>query len=76
MARFVVDLGDIELSKEAEAQMANEFQTTALSYVAKADFRRPLAVKFPIDWIGIIIRPDFKELEMGEALIGKNLGRF
>lgn len=74
MARFVVDLGDIELSKESQAQLANEIQTTALAHVARADFRKPLAVKFPIEWIGIIIRPDFDQLVQVEKELGRVMG--
>lgn len=76
MTRLVIDLGDIQMTRETEAQLADQAQQLALSYVAKADIKGPLAVQFPIDWIGIIVRPDFERLEKDVARVGEALGRF
>jgi hypothetical protein len=63
MARFVVDLGEIEMTSEAEAQLADEIQKVALGYVAKADTRGPVAIQFPREWYGIYLRRTFDELQ-------------
>lgn len=71
MTRFVVDLGDIQMTSEAEAQLADDIQKAALGYIARADIREPVAIKFPREWYGIILRPDFDGLKGAEeALAG------
>lgn len=72
MARFVIDLGDMELS-DADAQELNaELQQVALKHVAAARPKAPLAFKFPdiFPW-GIIIRHDLdRVLDAERALHG------
>lgn len=76
MARFVIDLGDMEMSKEAQAEMNDALQKTALSYIAGLRFEKPIAVKFPgpIIW-GIIIRPDFDTLRGAEKQLEEVIGK-
>ncbi len=75
MARFVVDLGDIKMSKEAQAELNDALQRTALKHIAGMRFEDPLAVKFPgpIIW-GIIIRPDFDRVFQAEKQLEEVLG--
>jgi hypothetical protein len=74
MARFVVDLGGIEMSEKAEAQLADDIQRAVLSQIAKADIKIPVAIKFPREWYGIILRPDFDGLPGLEKEIGRFIG--
>ena len=62
MTRFVVDLGDIKMTEKAEADMADEIQKAVLGRIARLDVREPVAIKFPREWWGIIVRPDFDSL--------------
>lgn len=70
MARFVVDLGGIKMNEDVEAKIADDIQKAVLAHVAKADIRVPVAIKFPREWLGIILRPDFDGLKQAEEQIG------
>jgi len=75
MARFVVDLGDIKMTKEAQSELNDALQRTALKHIAGMRFEEPLALKFPgpIIW-GIIIRPDFERVFKAEKQLEEALG--
>lgn len=80
MPRFVIDLGDIELSKEATASLSEDLQKVALGYVAGLRFDQPFAVRFPPEWLGLILRRDFDvlmrtEKELGRVLADAPIGR-
>ncbi len=64
-SRFVVDLGDIDLSREEEKELNHALQTTVMKKVATFDTDLPIAVRFPVEWLGIVIGPDFERLEAG-----------
>ena len=74
MARFAVDLGDLPISKEDQLELQTEIQALTLKHVARVGFDKPFAVKFPREWWGIILRPDFDGLPDIEADLGKRLG--
>ena len=69
MPRFVIDLGDIDMDKNAIEELNADLQKTALSYVARFDFDKPIAVRFPrpFPW-GIILRPDFDDVLRAERV--------
>ncbi len=75
MARFVIDLGDVDMSKKAQAELNEKLQSTALAHVAGLRFEKPIAVRFPgpIIW-GIILRPDFDGLRGAEKQLEEALG--
>ena len=62
MTRFVVDLGDVKLSKEAEHSLNSAIQEIAIKHISASRFEKPFQVWFPPHWYGIIIRPDFDDL--------------
>lgn len=70
MPRFVVDLGDVEMSAEAQSALNRDIQKVALGHLAELKMERPIAVKFPHDWVGLIARLDFDRL----AAVEKELG--
>jgi hypothetical protein len=79
MPRFVIDLGDIEMSPEAQASLNGDLQKVALGHLAGLRYEKPFAIRFPRDWLGLILRRDFEhifgiEKELG-ALLGGPVGR-
>ena len=69
MPRFVIDLGDIDMDKNTIEELNADLQRTAMRYVARFDFDKPLVVKFPrpFPW-GIIFRPDFDDVLRAEEV--------
>lgn len=74
MARFVVDTGDIDISKEDQVLLQQGMQQLVLSHVARLGFDKPFAVKFPREWYGIILHPELDRLRDIEMDIGKRIG--
>jgi len=70
MTRFVIDLGDLDMEKETIEELNADLQKTAMAYVARLRFEKPLVVKFPrpFPW-GIIIRPDLENVLKSEELL-------
>ena len=73
MARFVIDTGDIEISREDQMSIQSELQQVTLKHVARLGFAKPFVVKFPIDWYGIILHPDLGRIPELEKEIGARL---
>lgn len=72
-ARFVIDLGDIDMDRESQQELADDLQKVVLSRLAELRLERPIAIKFPIPFPGIILGPEFDsvlklEKQIGEAL--------
>ena len=59
MARFVVDLGDIDMDRESQEALADEIQKVVLARVAELRIQKPFVIKFPIPFPGIILGPEF-----------------
>lgn len=80
MTRFVIDLGDVKLSREAQQELTAELQSVALGKVA-ADgagsiVDKPFAIRFPIEWQGLILRDqleDILKVEKQIAEFGQNV---
>jgi hypothetical protein len=53
--RFVVDLGQVELSERGVQMVEAQIQKAALSALAEVDFRGDLVARFPREWLGIWI---------------------
>ena len=53
--RFVVDLGNVEMSNQAVEQVEASIQKAALSALAETDFRGDLVARFPREWLGLWI---------------------
>lgn len=73
MTRFVVDLGDIALTKDAQAAISADMQKVALAHIAGLNVPKPIAIHFPRDWWGFILRQDFEGLLKGEKELGSIL---
>lgn len=69
MPRFVVDIGDIEMSQELQEIISADLQKTVLAHVAKLRWDEPFIVKFPKDWWGLILRKRFEAMLDGEKLV-------
>lgn len=74
MPRFVIDLGDIDMPPEDVLALNGELQKTALAHLAGLRFERPMAIRFPWEWLGIVLRPDFDTIGKAEAEILAGLG--
>ena len=53
--RFVVDLGNVELSEKAIQNVESQIQKAALTAIAEVDYRGDLVAHFPKEWLGIWI---------------------
>ena len=56
MPRFVIDLGDIEMTGEAQRALRHALQKVALSHVAAQRTDIPFALRCPPGWLGAILR--------------------
>lgn len=75
MARFVVDLGDIDMDREVQDQLSADIQRVVLSRLAGMPIEKPFVIKFPIPFPGIIIAPDFDRVFDFEKQFGERFGR-
>lgn len=75
MARFVVDLGDIDMDREVQNQLSSEIQKVVLARLAGLRIEKPFVIKFPIPFPGIIIAPDFDRVLDFEKQLGERFGR-
>ena len=73
MTRFVVDLGDIALSKEVHAAINADIQKVALTHIAGLASPNPYVFRFPREWLGLIMRQDFEALLEGEKALERGL---
>jgi hypothetical protein len=53
--RFIVDLGNVELSEKAIQHVESSIQKAALVALAELDYRGDLVARFPREWLGIWI---------------------
>ncbi len=71
MARFVVDLGDIDMDRESQEELADDIQKAVLSRIAHMRIDKPFVIKFPIPFPGIILGPEFERVLESEKLLGE-----
>ena len=74
MPRFVIDLGDIDMSSEDVQLLNRDLQKTALSHLSGLKFERPIALHFPWEWLGIVLRRDFDHIFKAQEEIVAGLG--
>lgn len=53
--RFVVDFGEIEMTKQTRQHIEKKIQSAALSALGEIDFQGDFVARFPRDWFGGII---------------------
>lgn len=75
MTRFVVDLGDLEISKATEAQISQNIQKTVLASLADLKLDNPFVIGFPYPWPGFIWRRDFDQFKVAEKELSKLVNR-
>ncbi len=73
MARFVIDTGNMEMSRDDQMALQTELQQVAMKHIAQMGFDRPFAVKFPREWWGIILHPDLDRIPGLEKELGSRL---
>lgn len=75
MARFVIDLGNIELSRDDEQEARRIAAKVALGKVAAAGagkiVEQPLALRFPREWLGLILRERFEDVLQVEKQVAE-----
>lgn len=73
--RFVVDLGDVQLSDAVARRIGDGIQRVVLAELAdqREDRGKAYGIRFPVDWIGLIIRERLAGLDELEG-IEKELG--
>lgn len=75
MARFVIDLGNVELSRDAEQELASQLQKVALGAVAAAGagkiVEQPFAIRFPREWLGLILRERLDDILQVEKQVAE-----
>ncbi|HMO06749.1 MAG TPA: hypothetical protein PKD10_03750 [Paracoccaceae bacterium] len=74
MPRFVIDLGDIDMPAETVQAINADLQKTALSHLTGLKFERPIAVRFPREWLGLIARLDLDRIQFAEKEILAGIG--
>ncbi|QYK43237.1 MAG: hypothetical protein KF887_09145 [Paracoccaceae bacterium] len=74
MPRFVIDLGDIEMPPEKVQAINADLQKTALSHLTGIKFERPIAVRFPWEWLGLVARLDLERVQIAEKDILAGIG--
>lgn len=73
MARFVIDTGDVEMSRDDQMELQTELQQVSLAHIARLGYDKPFAVKFPREWWGIILHPELDRIPGLEKEIGDRL---
>lgn len=69
--RFVVDLSGVKLSKETSRLIEDRIQKTVLEAIAELREPGDLHLRFPREWIGIILHQDFDQLNQLDEKIGQ-----
>ncbi|MBR0671738.1 hypothetical protein [Neoroseomonas soli] len=77
--RFVVDLGDVRISEAAAKEMGDGIQRVVLDVLSRyrEDSGRTYGIRFPREWIGLILREhleSLKQLEEIEKQVGEIAG--
>jgi len=74
MPRFVIDLGDIEMNEDDQRALSGALQKVALGHLAGLRWEKPVAIRFPWEWLGLIARRNFDEVLLVEKQIAEHLG--
>jgi hypothetical protein len=72
--RFVVDLSGVKLSKETGKLIEDRIQKTVLESIAELRQPGDLHLRFPREWIGLILHQDFNKLNELDRQIEKQIG--
>ena len=72
--RFVVDLSGVKLSKEVGKLIEDRIQKTVLESIAELRQPGDLHLRFPREWIGLILHQDFNKLNELDRQIEQQIG--
>ncbi len=71
--RFVVDMSDVKMSDKAAAEIQGSIQKTVLESLVNLRVSDNLAIRFPREWWGIILNPEFDRLGRLDKEINESL---
>jgi hypothetical protein len=60
--RFVVDLTGVKLTKDQSKQIEANIQKAVIGSLADLRLESDFRLRFPHEWVGLIINPDFGPL--------------
>lgn len=68
--RFVVDLGDLDIDDKVASAIGDGIQRVVLDTLSRyrSDSGRSYGIRFPAEWIGLIIRERFDALKQLEQI--------
>lgn len=68
--RFVVDLGDLDIDDKVASDIGDGIQRVVLDVLSRhrSDSGRTYGIRFPREWIGLIIRERFEALKQLEEI--------
>lgn len=74
--RFVVDLGDLDIDDKVASDIGDGIQRVVLDVLSRyrSDSGRTYGIRFPKEWIGLILRERLDRLEQLEE-IEKQVGK-
>ncbi|MBN9235231.1 MULTISPECIES: hypothetical protein [Phyllobacteriaceae] len=68
--RFVVDLSGVKLAKGMEEKLARNIQQAVLTGLAETHTQPEMVLRFPKEWLGLILHLDQRQLPAIEKEIG------
>ncbi len=71
--RFVVDLSGVKLPKETSRLLQTRIQTSVLDVLAGLPHEGDLHIRFPREWLGIVLSQELSRLGDLDKQIGKQL---
>lgn len=71
--RFVVDLSSVKLPKDTEQRLQAAIQRSVLEVIAGLPHQGDLHIRFPREWIGIVLSPQIDALEGLDKQIGRQI---
>ncbi|MFD9897090.1 hypothetical protein ACHMW4_01345 [Mesorhizobium sp. UC22_110] len=60
--RFVVDLSGVKLAKGMDEKIARNIQQAVLAGLAETQTQPELALRFPKEWLGLILHLDQRQI--------------
>ncbi|CAM5639329.1 hypothetical protein MAUB1S_10994 [Mycolicibacterium aubagnense] len=60
--RFVVDLSGVKLAKGMDEKIARNIQQAVLAGLAETQTQSELALRFPKEWLGLILHLDQRQI--------------
>lgn len=71
--RFVVDLSDMDLDKDILSNVERSIHSAVLQSLVAVRPEKELAIRFPVEWLGIIVNPDILQLRNLDQMIAERM---